>query len=198
MNLNQEREYNTLEYYRQFPEEILTKGGVYYWVYWPFRDNDIEYIHINKFKENINKFSRTNINLPEYAKTGYKFSVEVQEIRFGEKPFFGLNDRKKDDLIIYLEQSEANRKQFLIFLKKIAFNRPFYIGKADNLRTRLVKHFNSQSSDILKYLSEYEIQDKDVLIGYEIADSNDDLKINVILEEIAQRLVKPGLTKRPG
>jgi hypothetical protein len=198
MNLNQNREYNTLEYYRQFPEDIVSKGGVYYWVYWPFRHNDIDIENIDKLKENINKFSNTNINLPENAKTGYKFSVTVQEIRFGEGCFFGLSGKKQDDLICFLEQSVANRQQFLTYLKKVAFSRPFYIGKADNLNERLVKHFKGQSSDILKYLAEYVIQDKDVLIGYEIADNIGDLKINVILEEIAQRILKPGLTKRPG
>ncbi|TKB46332.1 GIY-YIG nuclease family protein [Thalassotalea mangrovi] len=198
MILNNSTKFNTLEYYRQFVEDIPDKSGVYYWVYWPFRDTDADSDDIDLLLEHIRIFTITNLNLAEASNTGYKFNVIVQEIRFSGDEIFGLNNSKKTKLLAFLKESKRNRDYFLQFLKKISFSRPFYIGKADNLKQRLSQHFQRRNSEILVQLENQNIRGSDVLIGYEIIENDYDQNVNVILEEIAQRIIKPGLTKRPG
>lgn len=188
---------NTLEFYKQFFSEISEKSGVYYWVFWPFKDYYLEDENFEIFIEKIKYFSSVNMNLPERTNVGYKFSIEVRE-RALDCEILGLNSNKSKILIKYLNDSKISRELFLIYLKRIIFSKPFYIGKANNLRNRLQQHFEQRNSDILNHLKEFNINHTDVLIRYEIIESNLEENINTIFEEIAQRILKPGLTKRPG
>jgi hypothetical protein len=197
MNVNNLVNKNTLEFYIQFFTEIPTKSGVYYWVFWPFKDYYIEDDNFDLFVETIKYFSSINLNLPEFAETGYKFSVEIRE-RGLDSEILGLSNNKSTVLISHLKESRINRESFLNYLKSIIFAKPFYIGKANNLRTRLQQHFEQRNSEILSHLKELDIKHTDVLIGYEVIESNLEDNINTIFEEIAQRILKPGLTKRPG
>ncbi|WP_026977601.1 GIY-YIG nuclease family protein [Flavobacterium tegetincola] len=197
MNINNITNKNTLEYYIQFYTDIPTKSGVYYWFFWPFKGFYLEDKNFNLFVEKIKYFSSINLNLPESAKTGYKFSVEVRE-RGLDCEVLGLNNNKSTVLLAYLKESQTNREYFLNYLKNIILTKPFYIGKANNLQTRLLQHFKEQNSEILNHLSELKIEQTDVLIAYEVIESNLEDNINTIFEEIAQRILKPGLTKRPG
>ncbi|MBK8394596.1 MAG: GIY-YIG nuclease family protein [Leptospiraceae bacterium] len=77
--------------------------------------------------------------------------------------------------------------------------RPFYIGKAKNIRKRLANHFSQVASSILTELDKQEISYHDIYIGYrQIERVSENEKLNGIFEEIAQRMLKPGLTIRPG
>jgi hypothetical protein len=197
MNIIQKKEYNTLEFYSQFYSEIPSKEGVYYWVFWPFKDSYFEDVNFERLQEKIHYFCKVNLNIPENINTGYKFRVEISERGF-DNDVFGLGYKKSEILMQYLKTSKKNRIIFFEYLKNISFNKPFYIGKADNLRTRLRQHIDQRNSNILEYLIEMNIQFSDVLIGYEIIDTNFNESMNLIFEEVSQRITKPGLTKRPG
>jgi len=198
MIIEQIKEYNTLEYYSQFSNEIPVSGGIYYWVYWPFKDSDILDPNYNDFENRMKVYSAVNFHLPESVKTGYKFHVAVQELWLDHKESFGLSISKYNSLRTYLKDSKDNRIFFLDYLKKIAFSRPFYIGKANCLQNRLKQHFDGRNSQIISNLEKFSILACDVLIGFEIINDQTNNDVNAVLEEIAQRIIKPALTKRPG
>jgi hypothetical protein len=199
MKITQVKEYNSLDYYMQFHNRIPESAGLYYWIFWPFK---IDYLLDENYElllEKIRYYSSVNLNLFEESSTGYKFTVRVTERWFGND-ILGLSNRKEEILLKYLSSSEANRRDFLDYLKLISFSRPFYVGKADNLNNRLRQHFENRT-DILKYLINANINERDVLIGYEVLEKgiDEDIEdINGVFEEITQRIIKPALTKRPG
>ena len=197
MKISQLKEFDSLEFFMQFHNEIPGKSGIYSWVFWPFKESHIKENNFNNLVRKIEYFSAININYSESTSTGYKFEVSVKEQGFGNN-FLGLSDKKKLILKSYLERCEENRRDFLEFLKLVAISRPLYVGKADNLNQRLRQHFDGNNSDILSFLREQKINFSDVLICFEILDKQFEESINSVYEEITQRIIKPGLTKRPG
>lgn len=197
MKIKQLKEFDSLEFFMQFHNEIPSKSGIYSWVFWPFKEYHVKAANFNNLVEKIEYFSAININYSESTSTGYKFEVSIKEQGFGNK-FLGLSYKKELILKSYLEYSEENRKDFLEFLKLVSISRPFYVGKADNLNQRLRQHFDGTNSDILSFLREQKINFNDILICFEILDKQFEGSINSIYEEITQRIIKPGLTKRPG
>lgn len=197
MRIQQQKEFNSLEFYMQFNSEIPQEPGVYSWVFWPFKEDHVKEDSFAVLIEKLKYFSLVNLNLSEESNTGYKFTVNVRE-RWFEDKLLGLSPKKEEVLKNYLMESEDNKKYFLKYLQTISFSKPFYVGKADNLYLRLNQHFEGCQSNILNYLSEYKINYRDVLIGFEIIDQHFDKSINSVFEEITQRLIKPGLTKKPG
>jgi hypothetical protein len=170
---------------------------VYYWCFWPFKEFHIKGSNIDTLISAIKKFGEINLNQPENANTGYKFCVSVVEQGLNNK-MLGLSEKKYEALINYLQKNEVNRKYFLDFLKKIVLSKPFYVGKADNLNNRLRQHFERINSDLLNQLEIRKINFSDVLIKFEIVNECLETNINSVFEEIAQRIIKPALTKRPG
>jgi len=82
------------------------------------------------------------------------------------------------------------------------FSRPFYVGKADNLQARIKDH-STGNSRILSHIRAQEINNEEVWVGFYELNHLSDLdntseNINDVFEEIFQRIVKPGLTQRPG
>jgi len=109
---------------------------------------------------------------------------------------FGLNDSSNKELEDYF-LNRSNIAFFSSFFKEICFIKPFYLGKADNLRTRLSQHFKGKSVIIPQIITKG-ISEKDVWVGYkEINKPGPGAKINTIFEEIYSRRVKPGLTIKP-
>jgi hypothetical protein len=197
MKIFQIKEYESLEFYMQFHNEIPTKSGIYSWVFWPFKESHIKEVNFSILINTIKYFSAVNINYSETSSTGYKFEVSVKEKGF-ENNFIGLSLKKEEQLKNYLKASEDNRNNFLEYLKLVCISRPFYVGKADNLNQRLRQHFEGVNSDILRFLRDQKINFNDVLICFELIDMQFDDSINNVYEEITQRIIKPGLTKRPG
>jgi hypothetical protein len=197
MKITQIKEFNSLEFYIQFHTDIPHKSGIYSWFFWPFKIDHIKDENFELFINKIKYFSSVNLNFSEESTTGYKFSVQVKE-RWFDNNMLGLSSKKEEILISHLSKSAENRSNFLNYLQLIIFSKPFYVGKADNLNLRLRQHFEGNNSEILRYLVERKICFKDVLICYEIFDVKYDVNINSVFEEITQRIVKPGLTKRPG
>lgn len=183
------------QYYSDPNNGIPTDSGVYYWVYWPrFSKNNIS---VNDLEILLSNYSKKNLQFPEILKGNYKFIAEIREQKFDKNttPLFGLSPLKKNRLLNYF-QTRSNIVIFYEFFKEICFARPFYIGKANNLRSRLVSHFNG-NSDVLSELTNQRINDSDIWIGYKKIPLNNTDPMNVIFEEILSRNVKPGLTKKP-
>jgi hypothetical protein len=93
--------------------------------------------------------------------------------------------------------SKKGKEVIYEFFKDIYFSKPFYVGKANNLNSRIDSHL-SNGSKISKKLDELNIAPNCVWVGYKITDVTDDLEISNILEEIMQKILKPGLTEKAG
>ncbi len=184
------------QYYSDPVNGIPEDSGVYYWVYWPdFNPNTIS---LQKLEDKLKEYSKKNLQFPEILKGKYKFIAEIKEQRFdkNEAPILGLSQGKKQKLLDHFS-TRKNIVDFHFFFKEICFARPFYIGKANNLRKRLVhSHFKSKS-DILPELMGQKINDSDIWIGYKLIPIQINSQMNVIFEEILSRNLKPGLTKKP-
>ena len=192
--------FEKLSYLKQFYSDpsngIPEESGVYYWIYWP--DFDPHTISIKRLEDRLQEYSKKNLQFPEILKGKYKFIAEIKEQRFdkNEAPILGLSQGKKKKLLNHFN-TRQNIIDFHIFFKEICFARPFYIGKANNLRQRLVNgHFKSRS-EILPELLDQKINDSDIWIGYKLIPINIDSQLNTIFEEILSRNLKPGLTKKP-
>lgn len=193
--------FEKLSYLKQFYTDpnngIPNDSGVYYWVYWP--DFDKQKITVPSLEQKLVEYSIKNLQFPEILKGKYKFIAEIKEQKFDKKqdinPIFGLSESKKNDLLNYFS-TRNNIVTFYDFFKEICFARPFYIGKANNLRTRLNNHFKGNSV-ILPELLKQRINESDIWIGYKKIPLEDTKPMNTIFEEILSRTVKPGLTKKP-
>jgi len=193
--------FEKLSYLKQFYKDpnngIPVDSGVYYWVYWP--DFDKQKITVSNLEKKLIEYSRKNLQFPEMLKGRYKFIAEIKEQKFDKEkdadPLFGLSESKKLSLLNYL-QLRSNTITFYDFFKEICFARPFYIGKANNLRSRLAIHFKG-NTPVLPELISQKISDSDIWVGYKKIPMNVMTPMNDIFEEILSRTVKPGLTKKP-
>ena len=175
-------------------DEIPTNSGVYYWAYWPYFDPSS--ISHPKLIEKLLDFGTRQLYYSEPFKGQYKFKGEIAEQWFKDNGnLFGLNDSKHEDLSMYLKNS-GNVKDFFEVFKVLCFGRPFYIGKANDLRSRLNQHFNRRS-EILDMIDSKRIPHSEIWIGIQEIDVTISPKINNIVEEIFSRVFKPGLTKKP-
>jgi hypothetical protein len=187
-------EYSRLSYLNLYQDDLPKEGGMYFWVHWV--DFDVDKITDFKLKDLLLAYTEQKIPFMEEMKGTYKFSVSVTEqwyLKNGN--IFGLSDSKEKELLDFLKDLN-NRKKFYQLFKEICFARPFYIGKADDLRIRLNQHLKRRSN-ILDTIDNHVIKHANIYIGYKIIESPKDLKLNVIFEEIFNRTVKPGLTKKP-
>lgn len=198
-------EYNGVEFQKlSFLEDnyddlfygIPESSGIYYWVYFP----DFDYVTASpdSLKKLINEFMEKSLFFEEEIKGSYKFEGIIKEQGFRKNgEIFGLSATKSLLLYDYFNDA-ANREFFYIFFKELCFARPFYVGKANNLRTRLAKqHFKGISSHIMSEIRKNAINGYDIWVGYKIIPDRGRSNINVIFEEIFSRVIKPGLTKKP-
>ena len=195
--------YFTLKYVDIDQNVIPTSGGVYKWVYWPNLENIVE--DTDNYWNSLCAYSSKKL-VEESSFNDFKFKVTVAEssnmaCNSNYDVPFGLSDSKGSVLKYYLQEKE-NRRELNRYLKPIVFSKPFYVGKADNLYARIKDHI-SGNSKLLHYIRDQGINFEDIWIGYYVLNGiNNQEKninnINDVFEEMLQRIVKPGLTKRPG
>lgn len=194
--------YYTLKYVQIEQNVIPSTGGVYKWVYWPNLENYVE--NGNDYWDLLCVYSSKKLT-EESSFNDFKFDITVVESSYNacnsnyDVPF-GLSDAKGHVLKDFLQEKE-NRCELNRYLKPIVFSKPFYVGKADNLYARIKDHY-SGNSKLLPYIRDQGINFEDIWIGYYVLNGVDNTKntsnINDVFEEVLQRIVKPGLTKRPG
>jgi len=174
---------------------IPAEYGIYQWVYWP--DFDERTISKLQLVNLIKEYSKQNFFIEEEFLGTYKFRAKIWEQGFRENGnMFGLNDKSDRELEDYLSDP-LNLPFFSAFFKEICFIKPFYLGKANNLRSRLSQHFESKSKIVPQIIAKG-IPEKDIWVGYKkIGQPSPGSKINTIFEEIYSRRVKPGLTIKP-
>jgi hypothetical protein len=191
-------EYQTFLYYSDNNISVIpVEQGIYYWVYFP----DIDPCTSNEnFVKMLKKFSSISLSLPEKFKH-HKFQGEVNEIWFNENDensILGLSRGRSEELVDYLNENENNRVEFMTFFRDLCFSRPFYVGMTENLQSRLSSHISGNGSEILNNIETLNIKKNYIWISYTIFPKNMNLKLIKIHEEIYQRFVKPGLTKKFG
>ncbi|TKT93344.1 hypothetical protein [Dyadobacter frigoris] len=192
-------EFNKLDYLKKNVDDpkdgIPSDYGIYQWVYWPAFDADR--IATNDLINTLKEYSSRNFYIEEEIKGKYKFHAKIWEQGFRDNAnMFGLSDKKHSELEAYL-RSRTNIQAFYEFFKEICFVRPFYLGKANNLRSRLSQHFSGKSNVIAEIVKS-SVPDQHVWVGYrKLPFSPAESSINNIYEEIYSRRVKPGLTIKP-
>lgn len=180
------------------PKNGLPKDpGIYFWVYWPKFDENT--ITVSDLEKKLIEFSEKNLQFPEELRGTYKFIAEVKEQKFDKhsSPLFGLSQGQRKKLIRYLGTGRANIVSFSTFFQEVCFTRPFYVGKANNLRSRLRSYHFKGKTPILGELTNQKIPETEVWIGYKKINMNAGDEMNNVFEEIISRNIKPGLTKKP-
>jgi len=194
-------EYETLSFLRSnFSDPkrgIPELPGIYYFVYWP--DFNFETITVNDLEKKLKEFSTKNLQFPETLKGMYKFIAEIKEQKFDKNidPLLGLSQKQRNKLIRYFSAEPSNIENFHLFFKEICFARPFYIGKANNLRKRLNNYHFKDRTDVIPEIRKQKIPETQVWVGFKHIPMNADDEMNRIFEEIISRNLKPGLTKKP-
>ena len=183
------------KYYANPVTGIPEKSGIYYWVYWPKMGKNIT---VSGLEKRLLQYSRNNFLFAEKVKGQYKFEGMISEQWYKDNGnIFGLSEAKKNTLIDYLNDDRQNVQFFLEFFKRVCFSRPFYIGKANNLRKRLVEQHFKSATEILPHIKASKVSRSDIYVGYELVNDTASERVNVIFEEIFSRKTKPGLTKKP-
>lgn len=193
------------------------ESGIYFWVYFP--DFDPTKISKTDFKDLMLEFTNTQPFSYEEISGKYKFKAIISENNYnfdllsyieninsttalpatmGSKTIFSLSIRKELSLLTELYKNKSNMKYFYDLFKQLCFYKPFYIGKANSIYTRLVNnHFKRRSSEILNEIDKSNINLAYVYVGYKLIPQGMSDDLNVVIEEIFSRTLKPGLTKKP-
>ncbi|WP_324755575.1 GIY-YIG nuclease family protein [Sphingobacterium thalpophilum] len=183
------------QYYRDTVNGIPEKSGIYYWVYWP--DFDAKIINENDLSNLLRDYSQRHLFFKESLKGRYKFEADIYEQGYPNNGnLFGLPFSKATKLINYFKDY-SNRVLFHEFFKEVCFSRPFYVGKAKNLRNRLGNQHFKETTEVLPEITSSNINFSDIWVGYKIIPDPGNEDINTIFEEILSRKVKPGLTLKP-
>jgi predicted GIY-YIG superfamily endonuclease len=191
--------YQKLEFLMQYPNDIPTSPGNYYWVYCPWNSFDVTF---EELVCKLESFSNIELSFPEEFNS-QRTRIAVNQITFKDYDKNTLLNigTKVPILLSYLESSQDNRVYFINFLRSLCFLKPFYIGKADDLQKRLKQHFSGAgSSPIMKRVRENEISFDEIFVGYQDLDmkEGENLKMLNIYEQITQILLRPSLTKKYG
>jgi len=195
--------FNKLEFLRKNIDDptdgIPTLYGIYSWVYWP--DFASTTILPAALISHLIDYTSKNFYIEEELVGLYKFEGKIWEQGYKlNGNLFGLSDDKNIALSTFLTD-RANINYFHSFFKELCFARPFYVGKANNLRQRLSIHFKGAKSHILPEINKKGIPENHIWVGYkEIQYSSGSplpKNLNTIFEEILSRRVKPGLSIKP-
>lgn len=174
---------------------IPKESGIYYWVYWP---NISKNINATDLEKKLLEYSKVNLLFSETIKGRYKYSAVISEQSYRDNGnIFGLSDTKKNRLLEYFRKDQKNIHFFIDFFERVCFSRPFYIGKANNLRTRLVSQHFKGTTEVMGQITNSGISRTEIYVGYELVNDTASERVNDIFEEIFSRKVKPGLTKKP-
>jgi len=183
------------KYYANPVSGIPKESGIYYWVYWPQINSKMSVTDVEK---KLLEYTKNGLLFSEKVRGKYKYEAVINEQWYKDNGnIFGLAESKKNILINYLKADSKNLKFFVDYFERICFSRPFYIGKANNLRTRLASQHFKGKTEIMGQIVKYGIPRNDIYVGYEVVEDNAPEKVNVVLEEIFSRNVKPGITKKP-
>lgn len=183
------------KYYDDPVNGLPEKSGIYFWVYWP--EFDPYKIDIDRLEEKLIEFSGKKLQFEEELHGRFKYKSVIYEQRFENNGNpFGLSPSKRIKLINYLSDKN-NLESFSIFFKEVCFARPFYIGKANNLRTRLVAGHFKRKTEVIPEIEKQKIPLSEIWIGYKLIPPFENEDMNTIFEEILSRNIKPGLTKKP-
>lgn len=191
-------EYNKLDFLSKnidHPVNGIPKDyGIYSWVYWPKFDENT--ISPNDLIDLIIEYSKNAFYIEEKFTGLYKFEGKIWEQGYRDNGnMFGLSDSKHNTLKSFF----TNRNDIIVFsefFKELCFAKPFYVGKANNLRQRLSKHFGGKSN-VLPSITIKGIMPKDIWVGYKKINAPAKSELNTIFEEIYTRKVKPGLSIKP-
>ncbi len=187
--------FEKLSFLNSYFEELLDAPGMYHWVYWP--SFDASTIKVSELELLLIEYSGKCLSYSEPFQGKYKFHGEIKERLFPDNGnMFGLPDKKALELRQYLTK-RGNVVEFAGVFQELCFGRPFYIGKANNLRSRLKQHFARSGSEILDSIDRNTIPYSDIWVGQKIVADSIAPNINNIFEEIFSRVFKPGLTIKP-
>lgn len=183
---------------RRSVNKIPTFSGVYIWRYWP----DIPSLESEGLIDFLSKLQKNFPQQLEELKNS-RVDVTIKRTPFGtgeDGRFLGISNEKKINNILGLLNEDSNKRQAFAHTLEVLISSfpPIYIGKADNLRSRLSDHFEGKS-DVLPRIQSAEIPVNDIYISF-IKDelTVEDKEITTSLEEILQRLTNPAYTKRYG
>jgi hypothetical protein len=191
------REYKTFLYYSDSDNinQIPELSGNYYFVHYINIDSKLG---VNESWKALKNFSSVDFDNSEEGK-GQKYFYKVRELSFKDynpNSVLGLKAERATTLFEYLSSSNLNLNKFLSYYRDLCFTRPFYIGKAQNLRSRISQHVRG-SSNILKEIDSHSIDKDCIWISFEIIDQEAPEILN-IYEEIAQKFLKPSITEKFG
>jgi len=191
--------FERLSFFKQYFADpvngIPEKSGIYYWVYWP------DFDHLSTAPTALNQllydYSQRALVFKESLKGLYKFEAEIKEQGYPDNgKLFGLSPSKALKLNNYFLDVN-HRKLFRDFFQEVCFSRPFYIGKAKNLRNRLALQHFKYLTEVLNEIDSAAINHSDIWVGIKVIPDPGSDDINTIFEEILSRRIKPGLTKKP-
>ncbi len=165
-------------------------------VQWPKVEH--QSLSIDDIEKHLISYSEKNLFYSERAVGKYKYEMFVSERGYpkGKGTMFGLSPSKNASLKKFLSVA-INATYFESHFQELCFSRPFYVGKANNLRRRLAGDHFKGKSQIIKAIQDCGIVHSDIWIGFKVMPDPDDKEINVILEEIFSRRALPGLTIKP-
>jgi hypothetical protein len=128
-------------------------------------------------------------------------NVTVCRTPFGdedEKKILGIKNEKKQKKILNLLDKDEDTKQAFAHTLELIISScpPIYIGKANNIRSRLINHFENKT-DLVNTIESAGIDKNHIYISY-IEDYFNDDDVTTVIEEIHQRLTNPAYTKRYG
>jgi len=183
---------------RRSVTKIPTFSGVYMWRYWPDIPSLDSVRLLDFLRELQNNFPR---QLEELRNS--RVDVTIKRTPFGtgeDGRLLGIKNEKKINNILGLLDEDSNTRQAFAHTLEVLISSfpPIYIGKAENLRSRLSDHFDGKS-DVLSRIQDAGIPVDDIYISF-IQDelTVEDKEITTSIEEILQRLTNPAHTKRYG
>lgn len=192
------RDYKTFLYYSDSDNinEIPESPGNYYFVHYI---NIPPSFGIEKSWKLLKQFSSIDFDNSEEGR-GQKYFYKVRELSFRDynpSSVLGLSHARESKLYEHLSSSNKILEKFLTYYKELCFTRPFYIGKAINLRSRINQHLKGSNSPILEQIENRSIDKDNIWVSYDIIEQ-DSLDILNIYEEISQKFLKPSITEKFG
>jgi hypothetical protein len=183
-----------LTYYDDPISGIPKTSGVYYWVYWPELDVRLA---VPDIERKLMEYTGRSLFTSESIRGTYKFEATITEQWYPSNgQVFGLQLQKAQALRQFLN-TPTNVQVFAEFFKEVCFARPFYVGKANDLRSRLGAQHFKRRTDVLSEIDSRGILYPEIWVGWKEVKDTSVPTINNIFEEIFSRRAKPGLTERP-
>lgn len=181
---------------QQDPSLIPEFSGVYIWRYWPTFPS----LTADGVLSVLRRWREKQPAFEDYA-GNRRLGITILRAPLGfagDGELLGLEESKSRELEQFIGTSDAAREALLVVLETIiASAPPLYIGKADCLRSRLQQHFAGRhQSQVLERIKRAQVPLEDVYISFIADPAPSEARMNLLLEEILQRLTNPPLVKR--